>query len=84
MISMILCHYMQRAHSASNRPCCNIPVFHYGIIVLVSPSVRVPRFKTKRLLPGIESVANNWPKGCLVRARILSQETPFSDAAPLT
>ncbi len=55
-------------------------IYWYSItesLYLFTPDgVRVRRSKTKRLLPGIESVANNWSKGYLAKARILSQEYP--------
>ncbi len=76
ILSMILCHYVNE-HTL--RVTGRTEIYRYSItesLYSFTLSVRVPRFKTKRLLPGIESVVKNGPKGCLVRARIPSQETP--------
>ena len=61
----------------------NIPEPLSVVFELGAPRTRVPGLRL-RFLAGIKSVAKNRPKECLVRARILTQETPLSDAAPLT
>ena len=56
-----------------------------SLYLFTPDGVRVPRSKTKRLLPGLESVAKNWPKECLVKG---SNSDPgkilLSEATPLT
>ncbi len=57
ILSMILCHYMNE-HTL--RVAGRTVIYRYSTtesLYLFTLSVRVPRFKTKRLLPGIESVA---------------------------
>ena len=65
---MYLYLYMQRADSASSRWYCNIPVFHYGISVLVHAGWRRGTWVYKiKLLPRIESVAKIWLMGARQR-----------------